>query len=69
MVQRNHVIAIIIIILFAVLAAVSFGIWKLIHMVLPGAGPPALPPLFLPRTRKSLTMKLWRQKGEEAGGS
>ncbi|OAA78959.1 hypothetical protein LEL_02445 [Akanthomyces lecanii RCEF 1005] len=33
MVQRNYVIAIIIIVLFVVLAGVSFGIWKLIHMV------------------------------------
>ncbi|UNI22541.1 hypothetical protein JDV02_008421 [Purpureocillium takamizusanense] len=31
MVQRNHVIAIIIIVLFAILALVSFGIWKLVH--------------------------------------
>lgn len=31
MVQRNYVVAIIIIILFAVLAGVSFGIWKLVH--------------------------------------
>jgi thiol:disulfide interchange protein len=33
MVQKNYVIAIIIIVLFAVLAAVSFGIWRLVHMV------------------------------------
>ncbi|KAK2595420.1 hypothetical protein QQS21_006830 [Conoideocrella luteorostrata] len=33
MVQRNHVIAIIIIVLFVVLAAVSFGIWKIVHVV------------------------------------
>ncbi|KAM4062993.1 hypothetical protein HRG_010444 [Hirsutella rhossiliensis] len=31
MVQRNHVIAIIIIVLFVILALVSFGIWKLVH--------------------------------------
>ncbi|EGX90904.1 hypothetical protein CCM_05060 [Cordyceps militaris CM01] len=36
MVQRNYVIAIIIIVLFAVLAGVSFGIWKMIHMVRQG---------------------------------
>ncbi|OAA51785.1 hypothetical protein NOR_00378 [Metarhizium rileyi] len=33
MVQRNHVIAIIIIVLFVVLAAVAFGIWKIVHTV------------------------------------
>ncbi|KAL7817670.1 hypothetical protein V8C44DRAFT_369034 [Trichoderma aethiopicum] len=31
MTQRNHVIAIIIIVLFVVLAAISFGIYKLVH--------------------------------------
>lgn len=31
MVQTNYVIAIIIIVLFAILALVSFGIWKLVH--------------------------------------
>ncbi|KAG5912621.1 hypothetical protein E4U42_002095 [Claviceps africana] len=31
MVQRNHVIAIIILVLFVLLAAVSFGIWKLVR--------------------------------------
>lgn len=30
--KRNDVIAIIIIILFIILAAVSFGIWKLVNM-------------------------------------
>ncbi|KAK1251958.1 hypothetical protein MKX07_007437 [Trichoderma sp. CBMAI-0711] len=29
--RRNHVIAIIIIVLFVVLAAISFGIYKLVH--------------------------------------
>jgi thiol:disulfide interchange protein len=32
MVQRNHTIAIIIIVLFVVLALVSFGIWRLVHV-------------------------------------
>ena len=32
MVQENDVIAIIIIVLFAVLALVSFGIWRLVHV-------------------------------------
>ncbi|KAH7312365.1 hypothetical protein B0I35DRAFT_480826 [Stachybotrys elegans] len=32
MTQRNHVIAIIIIVLFVVLALVSFGIWRLVHV-------------------------------------
>ncbi|EHK44348.1 uncharacterized protein TrAtP1_008876 [Trichoderma atroviride] len=31
MTQRNYVIAIIIIVLFIVLAAISFGIYKLVH--------------------------------------
>ncbi|KAK5994994.1 hypothetical protein PT974_03384 [Cladobotryum mycophilum] len=31
--RRNNVIALIIIILFILLAAVSFGIWKLVHTV------------------------------------
>ncbi|KAH6605643.1 hypothetical protein Trco_004796 [Trichoderma cornu-damae] len=31
MTQRNYVIAIIIIVLFVVLAAISFGIYKLVH--------------------------------------
>ncbi|KAJ4234262.1 hypothetical protein NW759_001256 [Fusarium solani] len=30
--KRNDVIAVIIIILFIILAAVSFGIWKLVNM-------------------------------------
>ncbi|KEY66830.1 hypothetical protein S7711_05185 [Stachybotrys chartarum IBT 7711] len=30
--QRNHTIAIIIIVLFVVLALVSFGIWRLVHV-------------------------------------
>lgn len=33
MVQRNHVIAIIIIVLFVVLAVVAFGIYKMVHGV------------------------------------
>ncbi|KAG8423698.1 hypothetical protein J3459_008520 [Metarhizium acridum] len=33
MVQRNHVIAIIIIVLFVVLALVAFGIWKIVRTV------------------------------------
>lgn len=31
MVQRNHVIAIIIIVLFAILALVAFGVAKIVH--------------------------------------
>jgi thiol:disulfide interchange protein len=31
--QRNHVIAVIIIVLFILLALVSFGIWRLVHNV------------------------------------
>ena len=33
MVQRNYVIAIIILVLFAVLAGVSFGIYKIVHTI------------------------------------